>query len=137
MPFDVHCFERLVNGLADLGRCVLVIRFGPFCMAHSWVVAGEGCLMRQEGNQSKRHLRGTRSGEVVPEKALTTAGSAHPSGRYLPITRDIYEPIVHQLGVWGKIVKHGRMSRCRRPVASSISTMLRAGVLGSVVELQP
>src|SRR6516165_78225 len=115
MPFDVHCFERLVNGLADLGRRVLVIRFGPFCMAHSWVVAGEGCLVRQEGNQSKRHLRGTRSGEAVPEKALTTAGTDRLTRR--GGTCRLHAILMSQLcinwGYGGKIVKHGRMSRCR------------------------
>jgi hypothetical protein len=83
MPFDVHCFERLANGLADLGRCVLVIVFGPFCMAHSLVMAGEICSVRQHGNQSERNLRRPCScltlhysqRKIVPEKALTISGA--------------------------------------------------------------
>src|ERR1700722_10414747 len=32
---DIRCplLRRLANGLADLGRCVLIIVFWPFCMA--------------------------------------------------------------------------------------------------------
>ena len=32
----------------------------------------------------------------------------------VPAEHGYYEPFVHQLGVWGKIVKHGRMSSRRR-----------------------
>ena len=46
-----HCFGRSVNRLADFGRCLPVIVFGPFCMAHSLIMAGEICRVRQGRNQ--------------------------------------------------------------------------------------
>ena len=62
--------------LADLGWCVFIIVFGPFCMAHSLVMAGEICSVRQDENQSERNLRRPcscptctiRSGEMSPRK---------------------------------------------------------------------
>jgi hypothetical protein len=47
--------------------------------------------------------------KTVPEEALAISGADRFScrGGTLPTTRDIYEPIVHHLGVSGGIVKHG------------------------------
>ena len=38
---DVHRFEPAANDAAGLGWRALMIGFGPFCMAHSLVVAGK------------------------------------------------------------------------------------------------
>ena len=91
--------------------------FGHLCMAHSLVKAGEICRVRQDGNQSMRNLRRPRSCATFPREAVTISGvdrSVHWSWRYLPTTRDIYEPIVRHLGDSGEIVKHGhvRVPKC-------------------------
>jgi hypothetical protein len=46
--------ERILRD-AKSGRCVVVIVFRPFCMAHSSVMAGKICSVRQHGNQSERN----------------------------------------------------------------------------------
>ena len=82
-PFDVHCFGRLENGLADLGRCLFVVVFGPFCMAHSLVMAGEICPVRQGGNSERAEFTPLllvsnltySKWQTVPEKVLTIAGA--------------------------------------------------------------
>ena len=57
VALDVHRLERPANDAAGLGCCALMFGFGPFCMAHSLVMAAEICSVRQDGNQSERNLR--------------------------------------------------------------------------------
>jgi hypothetical protein len=55
LAFDVHGFERGGNDLAGLGWREFMFVLGPFCMAHSLVMAGE-----------KRFVRHTKGQEPEP-----------------------------------------------------------------------
>src|SRR6516225_10504695 len=56
---EVHRCERAANDAADLCWRLLMSVFGPFCMAHSFVMAGEICSMRHTKDENQRwwHVR--------------------------------------------------------------------------------
>ena len=96
--------------------------FGPFCMAHSFVMAGEICSMRHTKHEHQRwwhvchRLRPSRPTNEFfvfavekgpPRKCSRFSGA----DRFGPcrLHTDIYEPIVNCLGIAGGIVKRGAL----------------------------
>src|SRR6266851_2445182 len=94
--------------------------FGPFCMAHSFVMASEICSMRaHEGREpalvactppfvaepSNNELFVFAVEKDPPRKCSRFSGA----DRFGPcrLHADIYEPIVNYLGIAGGIVKRG------------------------------
>ena len=51
VALDVHRFERAANDRAGLGWCALMIVFGPFCVAHSLLVAIKMLRAKHEGQK--------------------------------------------------------------------------------------
>jgi len=104
VPSAPSRFERAPNDAAGLGRRTLGIVIGPFCMAHSLVMAVEYALC----NWTK-----IREGRVYANLALVrpaqfAEGKMSPTersrlleliGSVAAITRCIYEPIVHDLAI--------------------------------------
>src|SRR6266852_4980294 len=98
--------------------------FGPFCMAHSVVMAGEICSMRHTKDHHPRwwhvrhRLRPSRPTNEFfvfavekgpPRKCSRFSGA----DRFGPcrLHADIYEPIVNCLGIAGGIVKRRAPSK--------------------------
>jgi hypothetical protein len=59
VALEVHRIQRAANDAAGLCWRLLMTVFGPFCMAHSFVMAGEICSMRHTKDEHPRwwHVR--------------------------------------------------------------------------------
>jgi len=111
-----------------LGWRLLMTVFGPFCMAHSFVMAGEICSMRHTKDEHQRwwHVRHRlRPSRPTNEFFVFAVENGPPrkcsrfsgADRFSPcrLHAAIYEPIVYYLRIAGGIVKRattiGRASR--------------------------
>src|SRR5437588_7738067 len=106
-------------------RADAVLKPAACCVPHSSIHKAE--VAHASGRPTPTTNSCTRSGDKGPRRNAHNFWSrlVQSSCRYLPTTRDIYEPNVHYLGIAEEIVKYGSAARHPSPEAVGPTTTTR------------